>query len=509
MNYNNLIVTPEQMKKLENASHNAGVSLSCLMDNAGLALANFIMLKTPDLKSRVCFLCGKGNNGGDGFVAANILAQKGYCVRVMLLCGYPSTELAVSAYNTLRNVEIIEENFNKYLSTGFDILVDCVYGTGFHGALSSDIASIFTVCNSISAIKIACDIPSGVCALNGSADKSVINCDYTVTFGALKCGMVIQPATQYCGEITACDIKIPNEVYQEFEFNCKVIDENFIKDTIKERNPLSHKGDFGKLLNISGCENYVGAAMLSTLSALRSGVGICTLASIEYVCSIVATNAFETTFLPLTSNCNGMISKENAKVIIEKCKSSSAVLFGCGCGQSEDISFLAEQIISNTKCPLIIDADGINAILDRIDILKNTEASIIITPHPGELSRLCGVSTKEVLSRRVELALEFARNYNVIVVAKGSDTVIATPQGELFFSTVGNPGLSRGGSGDVLAGIIASLYAQGISTLESACAGTFLHGYTADIIADKKSMQGMLPSDIINELPFVFKTFNR
>ena len=509
MNLNSLIVTPKQMKKLENASHIAGVSLSCLMDNAGFELANFIMHKTDNVKSKICFLCGKGNNGGDGFVSANILAQKGYSVCVMLLCDSPCTELSISAYKSIKNVEIITDNFIEHLASDFDVLVDCVYGTGFRGTLSNKIASVFDVCNKISAMKIACDIPSGVCAFNGVADKSTIMCDYTVTFGALKCGMAIQPATQYCGEITICDIKIPKKTYQDFKFNCNIIDESFIKDTIKKRNPLSHKGDFGKLLNISGCKNYVGAATLSTLSALRSGVGICTLASTEYVSSIVATNAFETTFMPLSSNLNGMISKNNAEIIIEKCKNSSAVLFGCGCGQSEDITYLAKQIIKNTKCPLIIDADGINAIQNSIDILKDTEASIIITPHPGELSRLCGVSISEVVSRRIELAIEFACNYNVIVVAKGSDTIIATPQGDLYISKTGNSGLSRGGSGDVLAGIIASFSAQGISCVNSACAGTFLHGYTADIVAQKKSMQGMLPTDIIDELPFVFKAFER
>lgn len=505
----NSVITPSEMKKLENASQNAGVSLSSLMDNAGEALAHFIASKENKGNS-ICFLCGKGNNGGDGFVAANLLASEGYAVFVVLTSGEPSTVLSCAAFSAMKNVSVIKDNIMSFLKEhSFEVIVDCIYGTGFRGTVHEDTAKLMKLCKDKRSLKIACDIVSGVCALNGYGDDCVINADYTVTFGARKCGMMLEPCMSYCGEITVADIGIPKKAYQSIDTVCSIPDTEYIKSTLKRRSPYSHKGTYGKLLNISGCSNYVGASILSTLSALRSGVGLCTLASPKYVTDIVGSTVFETTFLPLDDDGEGKIGYESLPVLLDKANESSAVLFGCGCGKSTHISKIAEKLILNARCPLVIDADGINAILDRIDILKNTEASIIITPHPGELARLCNVSNKEALSSRVELALQFAQTYNVTVVAKGSKTVIASPDGSLHFSVTGNAGLSRGGSGDVLAGMISSFCAQGYSPIDSAVMGTYLHGYTADIVAEKKSMQGMLPSDVINELPYVFKALDR
>lgn len=509
MTYTNKVVTPNEMKALESASHNAGVSLSCLMDNAGQALAQFIKSKIK-VKSSICFLCGKGNNGGDGFVAADILAKEGYTVFVLLTSGEPSTELSKAAFDKMSKVTIKTKEFCSFIEKqSIDMIVDCIYGTGFRGSVNEDISAIMKASDKKNCIKVACDIPSGASALNGYCDDCVIKAHFTVTFGAVKCGMQLEPCYGVCGEVTAADIMIPQSAYDGIDYCCRVLDTDYIKATLKKRSNYSHKGNYGKLLNISGSSNYVGASALSTLSALRSGAGLCTLAAPKCVTDIIGSSVYETTYLPLVDDGTGKIGYENVPLLLEKLEDSTAVLFGCGCGISPHLCKIAEKIILNARCPLIIDADGINAILNRIDILKNTQASIILTPHPGELARLCEVSVKEALARRVELALDFAVKYNVIVVAKGSKTVIATPDGRLYFSSNGNAGLSRGGSGDVLAGMIASFCAQGLSPASSACTGTFLHGYTADIVAEKKSMQGMLPTDIINELPFVFRALDR
>lgn len=509
MNINNFIVTPKQMNILENASHCAGVSLSLLMDNAGKALAEKIIkiLQDKTYINNVYILAGSGNNAGDGFICAQILSNNGIDVKVIMLCGEPKTDLSKAAFRKINGIDITYEYDN--IDFNDCIVVDCVFGTGFHGELPENIAELFSTINNSTCIKVACDIPSGASALNGYCSNGTLQCDYTVTFGAIKTGMLLSPYREACGEIIVADIDIPKQEYIKIEKPVIKLDTDYIKKLIPIRKATSHKGDFGKLINICGSRIYTGAAALSSLSALRSGVGICTVASPISVTSIIGGAVFEATYLPLEEDESGQITLSNYDILAENIKGASAVLIGCGLGISSDIKKLVEKIILNAECPLIIDADGINALLDRIDILKNTKASIILTPHPGELARLLNISTKEVLKERVRLASEFSEEYGVTLVSKGSGTVIATPDGRLYFSTAGNPGLSRGGSGDVLAGMIASFSAQGLSPEAAACAGVFLHGTTADIVADKMSVQGMLPSDIIKELPLVFKAIDR
>ena len=509
MDINNFVVTPKQMKILENASHCAGVSLSMLMDNAGRSLAEKILNILQDNRyiNKVYILAGNGNNAGDGFVCAQILSNNALSVKVIMLCGDAKTELSKAAYSKINGIDVTSDYENIDFT---DCLVsDCVFGTGFHGELPENVTALFNTINNSTCIKVACDIPSGASALDGYCSNGTLDCDYTVTFGAIKTGMLLSPCREACGKIIVADIDIPKQEYIKIEKPVIKLDNDYIKKLIPIRKATSHKGDFGKLINICGSKNYTGAAALSSLSALRSGVGICTVASPTSVTSIIGGAVFEATYLPLEEDENGQISFSNYDVLAENIKCASAVLIGCGLGVSDDIKKLVEKIILNAECPLIIDADGINAILDRIDILKNTKASIILTPHPGELARLLNISTKEVLKERVRLASEFSEKYRVTLVSKGSGTVIATPDGSLYFSTAGNPGLSRGGSGDVLAGMIASFSAQGLSPEAAACAGVFLHGTTADIVAEKISVQGMLPSDIIKELPLVFKAIDR
>lgn len=509
MDINNFVVTPNQMKILENASHCAGVSLSALMDNAGKAIAERIIsiLQAETYINNVYILAGNGNNAGDGFVCAQKLAENNINVKIIMLCGEPKTDLSKASFNQMKGIDVTSE----YNSIDFSdsIVVDCVFGTGFHGELPLSIASIFNTINNSKCIRIACDIPSGSCALNGYCSNDTLHCNYTVTFGAIKTGMLLSPCREACGEVIVADICIPQNEYYNIEKPVVKLDTDYVKKLIPKRKPTSHKGDFGKLINISGSRNYTGAVALSSLSALRSGVGICTIASTKSVCSIIGSSVFEATYLPLEEDENGQILFSNYDKLAKKIEGATAVLLGCGLGISDDIKMLTKKIILNAECPLIIDADGINAVLDRIDILKNTKASIILTPHPGELARLLNISTKEVLKERVRLASEFSKEYGVTLVSKGSGTIIASPDGRMYISTYGNPGLSRGGSGDVLAGMIASFSAQGLSPEDASCAGVFLHGTTADIVADKMSVQGMLPSDIIKELPLVFKAIDR
>lgn len=508
MDIKRTIVTPDEMKELENASQCEGVSLSMLMDNAGAVLSDkIISLIIQHNCSSVVYLCGSGNNGGDGFVSADIVQKAGYDVCIIMISDTPKSVLAQNAFTRVSGIKTIyvdDEGLESIIKDD-SVVVDCIFGTGFHGKLDDRIKKLFAMLIKKKCVKVACDIPSGVCSLNGYADESCINFDYTVTFGAVKCGMLVSPGREICGKIIIGDIGIPESVYKKVRLNVIHSDNEYVREMIPKRLPLSHKGDFGKLINISGSECYTGAACLSTLAALRTGVGICTLASTKEVINVVGRNILEATFIPLSSTEDGQISASEIDRIAECCNKVNAVLIGCGLGLSDNTRALVYGLLERLDCTVILDADGINAILDRINILRNTRASIILTPHPGELARLTKTDTKTVLQKRLQLASQLSKEYNVVTVAKGSGTFITTPDGKLYVSTTGNAGLSRGGSGDVLAGMIASFAAQGLSAEKAACAGTYLHGLSADMVAKRLSMQGMLPSDIINELPLVFK----
>lgn len=500
-----IIVTPAEMKVLENASQSDGISLYTLMKNAGKSLSELVSsIAIRKELTDILVVCGKGNNGGDGLVCAEILSQKGFSVSVILCCGKPATDLSKKVFSELSNkVQIISTNFEKAVLDAH-IIVDCVFGTGFHGNIKEgSLSNLFDTINLSTAIKIGCDIPSGANALNGKISKHTIECNYTATFGALKTGMLFSPCKEICGKISAYDIGITQKAYTKISNPVKKLSLSYVKNLLPERKPDSNKGTFGKLINVAGSKNYIGAAALSTLSALRSGVGLCTLATSQNIINNVSGRILEATYLPLSNDYT-----VNSKLILFEPK-KTAILFGCGLGNTFETQMLCQNIILNSDCPVIIDADGINVLADCIDILRKAKASIVLTPHPGEFSRLTGMSVSEITENKLDISREFSMKYGVTIVLKGAGTIISCPNGDVFVSSVGNNGLSRGGSGDVLAGIIGSLVAQGIDVNDACCAGVFLHGLCADRVASKLSMQGMLPSDLINELPLLFHDIDR
>lgn len=500
-----IIVTPAQMKVLENASLSEGISLYMLMKNAGKSLADLVSsIAIKKEFNNVLIVCGKGNNGGDGLVCATHLAEKGFNVSVILCCGKPATDLSKQVFIEMSDkVTIVSQDLDKAILDA-QIIVDCVFGTGFHGDISEGtLSNFFDTINLSTAIKIGCDIASGANALNGKASPHTIKCNYTATFGALKTGMLFSPCKEICGKITVCDICIADEAYTKISKPVKKLTLSYIKGLLPERKPDSNKGTFGKLVNVAGSKNYIGAAALSTLSALRSGVGICTLATTQNIINNISGRVLEATYLPLCEDYD-----VNARLILSEPK-KTAILLGCGLGNTSNTKMLCENIILNSDCPVIIDADGINVLEGCIDILRKAKASIILTPHPGEFSKLTGKSISEITENKLQISREFSKLYGVTLVLKGAGTIISSPDGNTFVSCTGNNGLSRGGSGDVLSGIIGSLVAQGINTTDACCAGVYIHGLCADKVASKLSMQGMLPSDLINELPLLFHDINR
>ncbi len=509
--------TPKQMKTIEENSDKNGVSYRDLMKNAGGALTMLVykISEDRDLSSGVVFICGSGNNGGDGFVSAKEIAESGIPVTVVLACGDPSTELSAEAYCELSGVNGAEVlNLNDNIDKVFErfknasVIVDAVFGTGFHGFLPPQIKACFSYAQRCSAVIIAVDVPSGGDCLNGQVSEGTLKCAYTVTFGYTKIGMLAKPLADHCGEIITADIGLNDKCCENIEYLPTLLDSKYVMNIFSKRDKFSHKGDFGKLLNIAGSARYSGAAALSTEAALRSGAGLVTLAASERVITRIASLISEATYLPLSDDKEGSYTESNASAIAKECAGKTAVAIGCGLTVTAGTTAIVKKAVKAAACPVILDADGINCAVDNINIFKDAKNKLIITPHAGELARLTGVSPEEAAADRLTLAVNLAREYGIIVVAKGVPTIVAGG-GKAYVIHAGNPGLARGGSGDVLTGIIAALCAQGIEPLDAAAAGVMIHGAAADLAADELSEMGMLPSDVIKKLHFVFRNWNR
>lgn len=470
----------------ENAVKGGAFSFRELMYRAGNAAARIIAEKYGAAGKKITVLCGSGNNGGDGFVAAAALKQVGADVTVVTPFGPPKTENAKYYYGKHCGIKL-SDSFNDCRC---DILVDALFGIGLKGPLNEAAEKVIKKANSYDCVKVAIDIPSGVEADTGKVWGEVFSADLTVTFIALKPCFVLPFGSDYCGETVVADIGVPTEKYSYLTTE---------KPIFKKRRHNSHKGTFGTALLFCGSYGMAGAAILAARAALRSGAGIVRSVLCDGIYAPFTAAVPEAVCVPVKQNKFGTLSAENMD-IKTLLTGADAVLVGCGMGNNADTAEIVRLAARNTEAPLIIDADGINAICGSIDIIKKCKAPVIITPHPGEMARLLGTTVSAVEENRVSCARDFARENGCTVVLKGANTIIAAENGDVFFNCTGNPGMSTGGSGDVLSGIIVSLAAQGMSATEAAKAAVYLHGEAGDRAALKRGQRALIPSDIIEEL---------
>ena len=469
----------------ESAVASGAFSLRDLMFRAGSAAAKIIMKKYDCRGKKITVVCGRGNNGGDGCVIAELLAENGGEVTVSTPLGAPVTENAAYYYNRLKFVKKTES-----FIPDADIIIDAIFGIGLNRAPDERTAELINAVNSSDGIRVSVDSPSGVHADSGRVLGCAVNADLTVTFIALKPCFVLPYGSDYCGETVVADIGAP-------PVGCSYLTTE--KPIFKKRRPSSHKGTFGTALMLCGSYGMAGAAVLAARAALRSGLGILKAALCESIYYPFTVSVPEAVCLLLKPNELGTLCPENL-CLPELLKGCSAALIGCGMGNNGDTARLVRELVEISEIPRVIDADGINALSGGIDIIKKSKAPVILTPHPREMSRLCSVSVREVEENRAEIARDFAVKYGCVLVLKGANTVIAEPDGEVYFNMTGNPGMSTGGSGDALSGIILSLLAQGFSAKEAAKAGVYLHGEAGDKAAARRGERAMLPSDLIEEL---------
>ena len=488
------------MRDCEKRSDELGVSLSQLMDNAGEALARAVLKRCTQQGLRKCvILAGKGNNGGDGFVAADFLAFAGAYVTVLLCCGEPATELAKAAFSKMSDAVRVTSDPNGVFD-GCEVIVDCVFGTGFKGALPQEIADIFTAANESDALRIACDVPSGCNAKSGQADDRSFRADITITMHRKKLGLMFSPTRYLCGDTEVADIGIPAQCDDENDCPVSVCDEQFVKDVLPVRLPYGHKGTFGRLTAVCGSDTYVGAAGMSVLGAMRTGVGLCDLCTTHRVVTSLSATILECIYTQLGKDDKGFFLESNADVILEKTKNSGCLLIGCGIGHTKQTEKLVARIAEGSQCPVVIDADGINSLAANIDVLQKKRSDVILTPHPKELSRLCGCSIGQVIDDPLGCAMQLAEKYDVTVLAKSSESIVVTSSG-CIVTNAGNTALSKGGSGDILAGMTASLVAQGCRPQDACAAASFILGRTAELLCKDASPRSVLPTDILAALP--------
>ncbi len=497
-------VTNGQMKEAEKICSERYISYSGLMMNAGSAAAERIMELVPE-SAAVTVICGGGNNGGDGFVIARILSDHGRNVKVVTLSP-PKTECAKEHFSRLFGISVIEYEKDKKLALkticSGKAAVDCVYGTGFHGIMPERVSEAIRAANSCE-IRIAIDVPSGINSDTGETDRGYFKATNTLVLAAMKKGMLSLPCADCLGKIELLDIGIDESCYTRG--HTAVIADEGLRRPFPEKPESANKGDFGRMLNIAGSLRYSGAAALSTMAALRSGVGLCTLAAPISAVRILAGGIHEATYLPLPEDKYGFASEGSIEAIEKILPKMNAVSVGCGMGNNENTKEITEFVIRNAECPVIIDADGINCVSGNIDILKERERETIITPHPLEFSRITGKTVSEINGNRIDLAKEFAKEYGVTVVLKGRNTVTAFPDGEACVNMTGNNSLARGGSGDTLTGIIAAMAAQGVPADKAAASGVYCHALASDILIKRMPRESILAGDIISVLSEVYK----
>lgn len=494
------VVTNEQMKSAERLCDRDYASFSQLMKNAGNAAGERILALFSGKTAIV--LCGSGNNGGDGFVIARKLLESGIETRVILANGAPKTEISREYFALLPSEIVLDYNADKSRCDAVlresEIAVDCVFGTGFHGALPESIAELMMTANSVP-MRVAVDVPTGVNSDTGEFDENCFKPDFTLVLAAMKRGLISPACVDILGKIELIDIGIPDDCYNDF--SAKITDESAYS-AIPKRKLSANKGTFGRLLNIAGSLCYSGAAAMSTKAALRSGTGLCTLASPISVVKILGAAIHETTYLPLPETDDGFVAENCTEKIAEILPKMNAVCVGCGLGNSENTRILTEFVLKNAECPIILDADGINSLGGNINVLKERTSAgraTVITPHPLEFSRISGLSVAEIQRDRIKAARDFSEETGAVVLLKGAFTVIAQGS-EVFVNPTGCAALAKGGSGDVLAGIIAALLAQGVEPLKAGASGAFIHGKAAEKLAEKMPAHAVLATDLIEAL---------
>jgi NAD(P)H-hydrate epimerase len=502
-----------------------GISSLVLMENAGRQAVAAMEAMFSDLSERqVGVLCGRGNNGGDGFVIARTLVQRGIDTSVFLLGrvaevrGDARINLEILGRLGVTVLEIADSQaWELHFSELSDctLIIDAIFGTGLNAPVSGLIESVIADVNASGIPVVAIDLPSGLSADSPEPIGPSIEAGLTITLGAPKLPLVLPPGELRAGDIVIADIGIPASILDALDGpRVELLTRGAMRDLITPRSPDSHKGDYGRVLVVAGSSGKSGAAHLAAMGALRSGAGLVTVATAASCQAVVASLAPEYMTEALIER-DGGLDPAGVDAVIDMARDVMAI--GPGLGPVPSTRQFIKRLVDRATMPLVIDADGLNAFGDDPDRLTGREGrDVIITPHPGEMGRLVGMSTDEVQASRLEIARNFAVAHHLYVVLKGHRTLIATPDEKVFINPTGNPGMATGGTGDVLTGMIAAWLAQ-LLDAEAACKlAVYLHGMAGDLAEADESEVSMTSGDLaahigdaINELTGRRRVVNR
>ncbi|MCR4426842.1 MAG: NAD(P)H-hydrate dehydratase [Firmicutes bacterium] len=517
---NTKLASRAEIRKIDEAAIGQfGVAGIALMENAGASVARAafrILAGEPGgcpARFSVVVFAGRGNNGGDGFVAARHLLGAGFNVRVYLLGESRNVEGDAGAnLSILRSMGVCPEELcddspeHLWADVGATVrdahvIIDAMLGTGARGEPSPAILRAIAIIRACARPVIAVDIPTGVDADTGACTSQCVRADTTVTFGLPKIGLVSYPGREFAGLIVVSPIGIPEALLESPAIQTNLTTPENVRAALRRRAPDDHKGDFGRVLVVAGSRGMAGAAALASSATLRSGAGLCVLACPELILDSLAAKVTEVILTPVPCTQAGSVSAEAIPHILTHARGCDAVVAGPGLGATDDTRAVVEALIRECPVPLVVDADGINVLAGNSAAFKAARSGVVVTPHPGELGRLMGVTPAEINSDRLRWAREAARTTGAVVVLKGAGTVIARPDGEAFINPMGNPGMATAGSGDVLAGVVGSLLAQGGEPFPSAVAGVFIHGLAGDLAAREMGQAGMVAGDMLLTLP--------
>jgi NAD(P)H-hydrate epimerase len=510
------VVDGIQMKKLDQrAMEEYKIPGIILMEQAGMAVTEEVLKELQQHENKkVTIICGIGNNGGDGFVTARCLFQRGIAVKVRII-----GDIAKVTGDTKTNYDILRklkldikmllsfqdiQNLADEVARG-SIIVDAIFGTGLNRDMDGLWKELIHVINESNKYVVSIDIPSGISAGTGNILGNAVRANKTVVMQVPKVGNIHFPGAEYSKEMVIKDIGIPEEIIEVDSLNMNLITEEMIKKILPRRRNDTHKGNYGKAYIVAGSTGMTGAAMLTCEAVLRSGAGLLKVAIPQSLNSIMETRLIEAITVPLPELKKGVVGISDIEKIIKTMKESNVIAIGPGSGQTRELEEVLRNICEEATIPIVLDADALNSLAHRLDILNLLKTTAVLTPHIGEMARLTNMSIEDIQRDKIQVAMEFAKKWKVILILKGARTVVASPEGKLFINITGNPGMATAGSGDVLTGIITGFLAQGIQPLEAALAAVYIHGTAGDRAANRIGEYGLMAGDIIRELPYAIK----
>ncbi len=507
------LVTAEIMRGIDRETiEHRGIPGPELMENAGRGIAERIrdeILIEPQGKGVVIF-CGKGNNGGDGFVVGRYLQQYGCQVKI-IFPGPPENLSPDALLNYQRTgstgIDLVDVRVSEQLDGvgECDYVIDAVFGTGFSGAPTGLSHNFIECINRLDLPVIAVDCPSGLNIDSGMHEGAVVQADYTYTLALPKIGLFHTPGRELAGVVEVIPIGIPDDVIASLHIKENLIEPEMVRDLLPKRKPDGHKGDFGRLFILAGSTGLTGAATLSALTSARAGLGLVTVgcpASLNHILEVKLTEPM-TYPLPDVGK-KGALALRGLGEIKKKFSENDAVAIGPGIGRHFETSELVRRLVASLDKPAIIDADGLNAFEKDREALKGKHPTLVLTPHPGEFKRLINEELPHGLYDKFNLVRKYAALYNAVIIFKGSPSVVVSPESELYLNPTGNNGMATGGTGDVLSGLVGSFLAQGLTPLNSAICAVYLHGLSGDLAAAELGVRSLIAGDLIDYLPDAF-----